>query len=139
MTGAFESGQMKMYHHHRHETECGTRIAERFGLYGQRLRPSLQPLKPAPTMNVKPACVAEAPTSPAAIKHVPARRRLALANFIGLLGCALACCAQNPPAAEPLATNAPGVVIPLIQFQDTSLTTAIETLARQAGLNHIMD
>ena len=71
-----------------------------------------------------------------------------VANFIGLLSCCLACYAQNPPAAEtPAATVpatspaplAPETVIPLIQFQDISLTTAIENLARQAGLNYILD
>ncbi|MCU0782631.1 MAG: hypothetical protein MUF81_01015 [Verrucomicrobia bacterium] len=43
-----------------------------------------------------------------------------------------------PATAEP-ATAAPSAVIPLIQFQDVALTTAIENLARQAGLNYILD
>jgi len=48
------------------------------------------------------------------------------------------------PAPEMAAetTNAPAVVaqsIPLIQFQDVPLTTAIENLARQAGINYLMD
>jgi type II secretory pathway component GspD/PulD (secretin) len=33
----------------------------------------------------------------------------------------------------------PEEVIPLIQFQDVQLTTAIENLARQAGINYILD
>jgi len=40
------------------------------------------------------------------------------------------------------ATNAPAVPvssIPLIQFQDVPLTTAIENLARQAGINYLLD
>ena len=55
--------------------------------------------------------------------------------------------ASNAPvevaaAAEPTeATNAVPVVqtIPLIQFQDVPLTTAIENLARQANLNYLLD
>ena len=107
-------------------------------------------------MNAKPACVAEVPIRPAAVELTPARRvpsrdsrrdaRLGtgdsglrtLIYFVGLLSCCLACGAQNPPAAESPAPAAE-VVIPLIQFQDIPLTTAIENLARQAGLNHIMD
>jgi len=45
------------------------------------------------------------------------------------------------PAASP-ATNAPAAPvasIPLIQFQDVPLTTAIENLARQAGINYLLD
>jgi len=56
--------------------------------------------------------------------------------------------ATTPPAAmasEPsasAATNAPAgpaASIPLIQFQDVPLTTAIENLARQAGINYLLD
>lgn len=36
-------------------------------------------------------------------------------------------------------TTANGAVIPLIQFQDVALSTAIENLGRQAGLNYILD
>ncbi len=45
------------------------------------------------------------------------------------------------PSASP-ATNAPAVPvasIPLVQFQDVPLTTAIENLARQAGINYLLD
>jgi type II secretory pathway component GspD/PulD (secretin) len=54
----------------------------------------------------------------------------------------------NPPAAmasEPSAspdTNAPAAStasIPLIHLQDISLTSAIENLARQAGINYLLD
>src|SRR5665213_1975967 len=44
--------------------------------------------------------------------------------------------------ADATATNAPDLsdaVIPLIQFQDVPLTTAIENLARQAGINYLLD
>lgn len=43
------------------------------------------------------------------------------------------------PAAEPAAPISPDAVIPLIQFQEVALTTAIDNLARQAGLNYILD
>lgn len=70
-----------------------------------------------------------------------------LANFIGLLlSCYLACYAQNPPETEPSSVVAtvpealaPNTVIPLIVFQEASLITALENLARQAGLNYILD
>jgi type II secretory pathway component GspD/PulD (secretin) len=41
--------------------------------------------------------------------------------------------AANPPEVAPVAT------IPLIQFQDVPLTTAIENLARQANINYLLD
>lgn len=48
-----------------------------------------------------------------------------------------------PPAVEAAVTNAPeaapaAVVLP-IQFQDVPITTAIEALARQAGINYQLD
>jgi len=80
-----------------------------------------------------------------------------LATILSLL--ALACAlgrAQNPPAGDtpgaapsPADTDAAATdataspaataVIPLIQLQDVELTKAIENLARQAGLNYILD
>src|SRR6266496_652915 len=48
--------------------------------------------------------------------------------------------AAQPPIAETTLPPAqPGAVIPLIQFQDVPITTAIENLARQAGINYILD
>jgi type IV pilus assembly protein PilQ len=41
------------------------------------------------------------------------------------------------PTTTPAATAAP--TIPLIQFQDVPLTTAIDNLARQASINYILD
>ncbi len=43
------------------------------------------------------------------------------------------------PAAAPAATSTTGAVIPLIVMDDVPLTDAIKNLARQAGLNYIMD
>src|SRR5260221_11400663 len=68
--------------------------------------------------------------------------------WIGLFACCLVSLAQdNPPVAD---TNAPppgdttaveteSTVIPLIQYVDVPVTTAIENLARQANLNYIID
>jgi len=47
--------------------------------------------------------------------------------------------AAAAPADETATNSEASAVIPLIQFQDVSLTTAIENLARQAGLNYILD
>ena len=52
--------------------------------------------------------------------------------------------APVPPAPEPAPAPAPSApeasaAIPLIQFQDVPLTTAIENLARQANINYILD
>ena len=50
---------------------------------------------------------------------------------------------NTPPAIEtPAPAAAPAVVpagIPLIQFSDVPITTAIENLARQAGINYMLD
>ena len=47
----------------------------------------------------------------------------------------------NEPSAgsDTNAPAAPAASIPLIQFQDVPLTTAIENLARQAGINYLLD
>ena len=59
--------------------------------------------------------------------------------------------ATNPPVAAATGTNespsmttntpqaAAAATIPLIQFQDVPITTAIENLARQAGINYLLD
>jgi type II secretory pathway component GspD/PulD (secretin) len=47
----------------------------------------------------------------------------------------------NAPAAAPAPApaSAPTSSIPLIQFSDVPITTAIENLARQAGINYMLD
>ena len=89
------------------------------------------------------------------------KAKLAIVTLVGLTVCNLVL-AQNEPAA-PAATPTPAAaapaaaepapppppvaapasasasVIPLIQFQDVPLTTAIDNLARQAGINYILD
>src|SRR6478736_278261 len=81
------------------------------------------------------------------------KAKLAIVTLVGLSACTLALAQNEPaaPAAEVTTTAAPaaatpaaatsttGAVIPLIQFQDVPLTTAIDNLARQAGINYIMD
>lgn len=47
--------------------------------------------------------------------------------------------AAPAPAAASETGAQPGVIIPLIQYQEVPLTTAIENLTRQAGLNYILD
>lgn len=52
--------------------------------------------------------------------------------------------AVEEPAPERASTSTPTTpvseeIIPLIQFQDVQLTTAVENLARQAQLNYILD
>ncbi len=71
-------------------------------------------------------------------------------TLLGLSACTVAL-AQNEPAATAAdetpttatafadAAATGGAVIPLIQFQDVPLITAIDNLARQAGINYIMD
>src|ERR1019366_1419495 len=49
---------------------------------------------------------------------------------------------SNTVLAPESATNAPAAAsanIPLIQFSDVPITTAIENLARQAGINYMLD
>jgi type II secretory pathway component GspD/PulD (secretin) len=42
-------------------------------------------------------------------------------------------------AATVVTTNAADIGIPLIQFSDTAITVAIESLARRAGINYVLD
>src|SRR6266545_1715972 len=73
------------------------------------------------------------------------KSRLATLTLLGFVACRLAL-AQTNTAGDQTATAEttpaplqPGAVIPLIQFQDVPLTTAIENLARQANINYILD
>jgi len=47
--------------------------------------------------------------------------------------------APAPDAFKPFTTGQPGPVIPLIVMDDVPLTDAIRNLARQAGLNYMLD
>ncbi len=73
------------------------------------------------------------------------KAKLAIMTLVGLGACTLALAQNEPAASKPAETApaaaapAPGATIPLIQFQDVPLTTAIDNLARQAGINYILD
>lgn len=79
------------------------------------------------------------------------KAKLAIVTLVGLTACTLALAQNEPAASQPAEVKAPeapptaaaavtpGAVIPLIQFQDVPLTTAIDNLARQASINYILD
>src|SRR5215510_14704436 len=83
------------------------------------------------------------------------KAKLAILTLAGLTVCSLAFAQNEPTAAAATDTNATATppadtattsaapvadaIIPLIQFQDVPLTTAIDNLARQAGINYILD
>lgn len=62
-------------------------------------------------------------------------------NAAVAVAAAVAVSTTNSDAAAESATNSADAIpnIPLIQFSDVPLTTAIEHLARQAGINYMMD
>jgi len=72
------------------------------------------------------------------------KRKPCIFTIIGLVAWAIGGFAQTtPPAGEPSATSSanaqPGGLIPLIVMDDVPLTDAIKNLARQAGLNYVLD
>lgn len=94
------------------------------------------------------APVVVTPVAPAAV--APAAPAAAVApadtNAPAVVATSSAAPAPVAPAAPaaavaPTDTNAPAVTasIPLIEFQDVPLTVAIENLARQAGINYLLD
>ncbi len=87
-----------------------------------------------PAADPAPAAVPAADTPPAtpAADTTPAAAPAADAN-------APAADAAAAKPAEEVTAAAPDAIIPLIQFQDVPLTTAIDNLARQAGINYILD
>ncbi|MGA2751963.1 MAG: secretin N-terminal domain-containing protein [Verrucomicrobiota bacterium] len=91
-----------------------------------------------------------APSDPAPAVQAPAPAATPVAaNDAAQPAAAPAAAPANPPAAEagapaPAAAGAasvaqPGAVIPLIVMDDVPLTDAIRNLARQAGLNYMLD
>jgi type II secretory pathway component GspD/PulD (secretin) len=82
----------------------------------------------------QPAAAASSP--PAAETPAPAAAQVA-ANDAAQPAAA----ASNPPAAEAKASSTaqPGALIPLIVMDDVPLTDAIRNLARQAGINYMLD
>lgn len=73
------------------------------------------------------------------------KAKLAIVTLVGLTACTLALAQTEPAESKPAETTpatvapAAGATIPLIQFQDVPLTTAIDNLARQASINYILD
>lgn len=71
------------------------------------------------------------------------KAKIAIVTLVGLTACNLAWSQTETAAATPAtpaaaSPAAPGK-IPLIEFREVMLTTAIENLARQAGINYILD
>jgi type II secretory pathway component GspD/PulD (secretin) len=89
---------------------------------GTETATNLEPAaSPAPADAAPPAAVATPEAQPAPAIPAPAEPE------------------HTVYAAPPTANPPEGEVIPLIQFQDVQLTTAIENLARQANINYILD
>ena len=70
------------------------------------------------------------------------KANIAIVTLVGLTACNLAwsqeTTADKPPTTTAAAPAAPSK-IPLIEFREVLLTTAIDNLARQAGINYILD
>ncbi len=93
---------------------------------------------PAPEAAAPAAAPATAGTAPAA--EAPATAQVAANDAAP--AAAPAAAAPAPAAEQTKAANAqaqPGVVIPLIVMDDVPLTDAIRNLARQAGINYMLD
>ncbi len=93
---------------------------------------------PAPT----PAAPADAPAVPATTSPDPIFAEVSASAPTNPASATaeaavLAAAVEPTPAATVVTTNSD--VLPLIQFVDVSLTSAIENLARQANLNYILD
>ncbi len=71
------------------------------------------------------------------------KAKIAIVTLVGLTACNLAWSqtetAATKPPTPPAASPAAPVKIPLIEFREVMLTTAIDNLARQAGINYILD
>ena len=71
------------------------------------------------------------------------KAKIAIVTLVGLTACNLAwsqneAAADKPPTTPAVAPATPSK-IPLIEFREVLLTTAIDNLARQAGINYILD
>jgi len=94
--------------------------------------PATPPAAPAASTTEAPAAAgsdAAAATTPAAPPAAPVVSTTEAPNTTSSNETASA--APTPPSVPPS--------IPLIQFQDVPITTAIENLARQAGINYLID
>ena len=71
------------------------------------------------------------------------KAKIAIVTLVGLTACNLAwsqneTAADKPPTTPAVAPATPSK-IPLLEFREVLLTTAIDNLARQAGINYILD
>lgn len=92
----------------------------------------------APTISTETAATETAPAIEAAPVAAPQIAAVPVAAPEPAPAAAPAPEPAPAPAPAPAAPEA-SAVIPLIQFQDVPLTTAIENLARQANINYILD
>ncbi|HTR43161.1 MAG TPA: secretin N-terminal domain-containing protein [Pseudomonadales bacterium] len=105
--------------------------------------PAVQPATPAATDNATVTTTND--TTAVAVTNVPAAvPAAAVAPAVVPVTPVAATTAADTnatTAAAPAGTNGVMVVnaIPLIEFQDVPLTVAIENLARQAGINYLLD
>ena len=72
------------------------------------------------------------------------KAKIAIVTLVGLSACNLAWSQNEAAAGKPatpaaVAASASTGKIPLIEFREVLLTTAIDNLARQAGINYILD
>jgi type II secretory pathway component GspD/PulD (secretin) len=91
----------------------------------------------------QPATVADtnaaAVPQPAAVADTNAAPASAPVSVVAAAQPAAAADTNAAPAASATAAAPATPTIPLIQFQDVPLTTAIEALARQANINYLLD
>jgi type II secretory pathway component GspD/PulD (secretin) len=114
------------------------------------------PVAPAVPTNESPAAAAASNTtadaSAANVPVAPAVPTNESPTAVAASNETASASATNSPITAAAGTNAPSVSasnanpqtagpasIPLIQFQDVPITTAIENLARQAGINYLLD
>jgi type II secretory pathway component GspD/PulD (secretin) len=111
------------------------------------------PMAPAVAANESPSATTSNETAGATATNPPAAPSISAneSPSAATSNATAAASAANPPVAAAAGTNesssattgnpqAPAPAsIPLIQFQDVPITTAIENLARQAGINYLLD
>jgi len=120
------------------------------------------PTAPAVSANESPSAAATAATVAASAANPPAAPAVSAneSPSVAASNATAGASAANPPAAPAVSANeSPSATasnataaasssnpqasvpasIPLIQFQDVPITTAIENLARQAGINYLLD
>src|SRR5579883_2882887 len=100
---------------------------------------SAQTNAPAADTNQPPA--APAASTPAPVTQADATAATAVGNLAQAAPAATAAPAPaaQPAAADSSASHDPSAVIPLIVMDEVPLTDAIKNLARQAGINYMLD